>query len=129
MPTALTGSLGWTGIYPVQLGGPPLVNTFERKLPSTTTFSGEASAARPFIGHLYQNDGVTPRGTFSVLNRPVLAPTLANGGFNQIVLEVQFYASGMIWGEFVWGVPTWGGSGISVTQGNVIRLSEQGGDG
>lgn len=130
MPTALTGSLGWTGLHPVQLGGPPLVNTFDRKLPPTVPPQvGAESAARPFIGHLYQNDGVSPLGTFTVLNRPALTPTLANGGFNQILLEVAAFGTGAIYGVPIYGNPLYGGTSINVSQGNVVRLSEQGGDG
>lgn len=130
MPTALTGSTGWTGLHPVQLGGPPLINSFERKLPPTAPPQvGAESAAKPLIAHVYQNDGVVVIGTLPVLNRPVLSPTLANGGFNQILLSVQTYVTGMIWGQFIWGSQTWGGTGLNISQGNVIRLSEQGGDG
>lgn len=98
MPTALTGSLGWTGLHPTQLGGPPLTNTYARALPAV---------ASPMIAHVYQNDAVTFLGSFSVLTFPPLINTTANGGFEQIELEVASRT-------------------FTVTQGNVVRLSFQG---
>lgn len=101
MATALTGSLGWTGLHPVQLGGPPLISTFAKTIPT---------AASPLIARLYQNDGVNFLGSFSPLNLPSLTTATANGGMEQVQLEVASRT------------PT-------VTQGNVIRLTFQGGDG
>jgi hypothetical protein len=98
MPTALNGTLGWTGLHPVQLGGPPLTNTYARTLPP---------AAAPFIAHAYQNDGVTSLGTFTALTAPTLVWTPANGGMDQVQLMVSTRS-------------------ITLTQGNVIRLSYQG---
>lgn len=119
MATALTGSLGWTGLHPFQLGGPPLIQTWSRPL---------AQTALPLIAHAYQSDGVTFIGTFEVLARPSIKATLANGGQEQIVLEVPTPAAstGSVWGTFVWGVGLWGGAG-GVNLGHVIRLREQGG--
>src|SRR4030081_3384747 len=98
MATALTGSLGWTGLHPVQLGGPPLISTFAKTIPT---------AASPLIARLYQNDGVNFLGSFSPLNLPSLTTATANGGMEQVQLEVASRT------------PT-------VTQGNVIRLTFQG---
>lgn len=99
--TALTGSLGWTGLHPFQLGGPPLTNTFARTLPPLGS---------PLIAHVYQNDGVTFVGSMSVLTLPTIANVTANGGFEQVQLSVA-------------------NRSVSVSQGNVIRLTIQGGDG
>lgn len=118
MPTALTGSLGWTGIHPVQLGGPPLVSTFDQTLPTE---------AKPLIAHAYLSDGVTAQGTFSVLNRPPIKVTLANGGPESITLEVATRSPAPIYGQTLYGSTTYGGAAI--VHGAVIRLSEQGGDG
>lgn len=63
------------------------------------------------MAHAYGNDGVTPNATtatFSILNRPSLKATTANGGYEQITLEVAAPVAGL-------------------TQGNVIRLTEVGG--
>jgi hypothetical protein len=120
MPTPLTGSLGWSGLYPLQLGGPPLINTYAKTIPAQ---------ASPLIAHLYQNDGVTFIGSFQVLNLPPLVSVTANGGMEQIQLEIaSLSATGMIWGLFTWGGTTYGG-GFNITQGNVVRLTFQGGDG
>jgi hypothetical protein len=118
VPTALSGSLGWSAIHPVQLGGPPLISTWSRPLPTK---------ALPLIAHVYANDGVTFIGSFAPLNRPVLKATTANGGYDAITLEVASRGDGMLWGRFVWGSTVWGASGLNVSQGNVIRLTEQGG--
>lgn len=115
MPTALSGSLGWTGVHPLQLGGPPLVSTWSRPI---------AGQALPLIAHVYANDGVTAKGTFKVLNRPAIKSTLANGGLDQITLEVPQQSIAAIWGQFIWGTVPWGGKTI---QGDVIRLTEEGG--
>src|SRR5690348_1496776 len=98
MPTAFTGSLGWTGAHPVQLGGPPLVQTYARPLPA---------GAVPLLAHACLNDGVTPAATatFGILNRPSIKATFANGGYEQITLEVAAPIPGLV-------------------QGNVIRLTE-----
>lgn len=108
MPTAFTGSLGWTGAHPILLGGPPLINTYSRPLASKAGPLG--AEALPLLAHAYLNDGVTPAATatFGVLNRPSLKATTANGGYDQITLEVAAPVSGL-------------------TQGNVIRLTELGG--
>jgi hypothetical protein len=112
--TAFTGSLGWTGLHPVQLGGPPLVSTWDRPL---------ATAALPLIAHAYENDGVTPLGTFTVLNRPSIKATLANGGLDQVTLDLATSRVGALYGQGVYGQAVYGG----LTQGNVIRLTEDGG--
>jgi hypothetical protein len=113
MATAFTGSLGWTGIHPVQLGGPPLVSTFARPL---------ASKALPLLAHAYHNDGVTPAATatFGILNRPAIKAMFANGGYGQITLEPATKdASGNL-------VATTGPA-LGLVQGNVIRLTDLGG--
>lgn len=118
MSTALNGSLGWTGLHPLQLGGPPLVSTWARPLPT---------GAVPLLAHAYANDGVTPLSpaTFRVLNRPSWKNTAANGGQDQITLEIETVGQGStLWGGFVWGSANWGGAGLGLTQGNVIRLTE-----
>lgn len=101
MTTPLTGSLGWTGLHPRQLGGPPLTNTFARTLPAV---------ASPMIAHVYQNDAVSFLGSFSVLNFPTLVNTTANGSLDQVELEVASRT-------------------FTVTQGNVVRLTFQDSDG
>ncbi len=121
MPTALTGSLGWTGLHPLQLGGPPLVHSWSRPL---------ATTALPLLAHAYLNDGVTPAATatFAVLARPSIKDMTANGGQDQITLEIDTAGQGStLWGGFVWGGAVWGGAGLGLTQGNVIRLTEEGG--
>jgi hypothetical protein len=118
MPTALTGSTGWTGLHPLQLGGPPLVSTWSRPLPTGVV---------PLLAHAYANDGVTPLSpaTFRVLNRPSWKMMTANGGPDQITLEIETVGQGStLWGGFVWGGANWGGVGLGLTQGNVIRLTE-----
>jgi hypothetical protein len=97
MPTALTGSIGWTGLHPTQLGGPPLTNTYVRSLPSV---------ASPMIAHVYQNDAVTFLGSFAVMNAPTLINTTANGSFDQVQLEVASRT-------------------FTIAQGNVVRLTFQ----
>lgn len=117
MTTALTGSLGWSGLNPLQLGGPPLINTFSRSIPAQAT---------PFIAHAYSNDGVTPLGTLGPLsNRPALRAMLANGGYEQVTLETPISTRGTVYGAGVFGLGIYGGIG----QGNIVRLSQQGGDG
>jgi hypothetical protein len=102
VPTALTGSLGWTGAHPVQLGGPPLVNMYAKTIPAQAT---------PFIAHAYQNDGVTFIKTLGPLsNRPPMKATLTNGGYDQVTIELPAKPTG-------------------ITQGNIVRLTQQGGDG
>lgn len=112
MATAFTGSLGWTGAHPIQLGGPPLVNTYARPLPSGAT---------PLLAHVYEADGVTSKGTLQVRNRPVIKATLANGGYEQITLEVASQSTAAVYGQVTYGQPLYGGR---VLQGNVIRLTE-----
>ena len=112
---ALTGSAGWSAAHPLQLGAPPLQGFWARPLPK---------AAVPLIAHVYSNDGVTSKGTFQILNRPGIKATTANGGFDQITLEVATQSTAAIWGQFTWGTVPWGGK---VAQGDVLRLSEDGG--
>lgn len=102
--TAFTGQSGLAGASQLgllQMGGPVYAQSYDRTLPAS---------ARPLLGHAYGNDGVTPVTTFSPLNRPTLTATTANGGFNQILLNLAAPLS-------------------NVVQGNIVRLSEQGGDG
>jgi hypothetical protein len=111
VPAPFTGTLGTVGaqLGLFQLGGPPLTNTFGRSLPSLPQ---GVTDALPFIAHFYANDGVTPNtttATMSMLNRPVLSPVLANGGYNQLLLQVAAKPAGVV-------------------QGNVCRLTEQDGD-
>lgn len=115
MATAFNGSLAWTGAHPLQLGGPPLVSTWSRPL---------AKTALPLIAHIYDNDGVTFKVSFSVLNRPTLSPTLANGGYNQVLLSGASSFPAAIYGQVLYGQAVYGGR---VVQGNVIRLTEDGG--
>lgn len=117
MPTALTGSMGWTGLHPLQLGGPPLISTFDRPL---------SSQALPLIAHVYGADGVTSLGTLTVLNRPTISVMLANGGPASILLEVATRNPVPVYGQVVYGQPVYG---AQVVHGNIIRLTEQGGDG
>jgi len=108
MTTALTGSAGWSGLHPVQLGGPPLIQSWSR--PRAVTAGPLGAAALPLLAHAYLNDGVTPAAvaTFPILGRPSIVATTANGGLDQITLEVAAPIAGL-------------------TQGNVIRLTEVGG--
>lgn len=113
MPTAFTGSLGWTGAHPIQLGGPPLLNTYTRPL---------ASKALPLLAHAYLNDGVTPAATatFGLLNRPPIKATTANGGLDQITIEPATKdANGNLLATT--------GPALGLALGNVIRLTELGG--
>jgi hypothetical protein len=128
MATAFTGSLGWTALHPVQLGGPPLVSTWDRPLAVKAGPLG--SSALPLLAHAYLNDGVTPAptATFPILNRPALKTMTANGGQDQITIEVAGIPKGAaVWGSSVYGSHVWGGVGLGLEQGNVIRLTEVGG--
>jgi len=103
MTTALTGALGGIGaqLGLLQLGGPAQKFTYARSHPTQ---------ALPLIAHIYQNDGVTLIKTLSVLSRPAIIATTANGGYEQLTLELATKATG-------------------ISTGNVLRLTEQGGDG
>src|SRR5258708_785803 len=109
MPTALTGSLGWSGLHPFQPGGPPLVGSYTRPLP-TPTAGPQGAEALPLLGHAYGNDGVTPAtvATFGLLARPSLKAKTTNGGQDQITLDVAAPVAGLV-------------------AGNVVRLTELGG--
>lgn len=126
MPTPLTGSLGWSGLYPLQLGGPPLVNSFARAMASPLASTAGTPQARPYIAHVYQNDGVTSLGTVTVKSRPNLMATRANGGFGQVLLDVASRKTSAVYGQVIYGSPIYGSQ---VAVGNIIRLTEQGGDG
>lgn len=112
--TALTGSTGWTGIHPFQLGGPPLTNTYARPLPST---------ARPLLAHVYDNDGVSFKATFPVLSWSPIKATPANGGYDQITLSMARTSTISIYGQATYGTSLYGGV---LVQGNIVRLSEVG---
>lgn len=115
MTTPLTGSLGWSGLYPVQLGGPPLVNTYSRPL---------ATSGKPLLAHIYDNDGVSFKGTLPVLQWSSIKATTANGGYDQVTLSLAFASTMSIYGDAVYGLNVYDGQLI---QGNVVRLTEVGG--
>lgn len=115
MATAFTGSMGWTGLHPVQLGGPPLINTWTRPL---------SSKAVPLLAHVYENDGVTPKGTVPVLNMSSITATTANGGYDQLTLELATASTAAIYGQSIYGQAMYG---AQMLQGNVVRLTEVGG--
>jgi hypothetical protein len=119
MAAPFTGSTGWTGLHPFQLGGPPLISSWSRPVPTK---------ALPLKASVYGNDGVTFLGSFAPLNRPEIATRLANGGpQEQLTLEVDARPVGSAYGVAVYGISAYGGTGVTVTHGNVIRLSEVGG--
>lgn len=118
MTAALTGALGWSGAHPFQLGGPPVVGAWTRPIPKFGT---------PYLAHAYQNDGVTPLGTFAVRTRPAIKVRTTNGGFDPLTLAVRTGPQGSVYGAPIYGSSVYGGTSINLTQGNVVRLTEVGG--
>src|SRR5215467_7673088 len=112
MATPLTGSAGWTGLHPFQLGGPPLIHDWTRPIPDHAT---------ALLAHVYEVDGCTSKGTLKLLDRPVIQATNANGGLAQVVLNVSTRLTTAVYGQTNYGQGDYGGR---VQQGNVIRLTE-----
>lgn len=117
--TAFGVQLGTLSSAPGQilLGGIGQPGSFAQTLPPQ---------ALPLLAHVYASDGVTYLGSPGPLvNRPQLKWTL-NGGFHPIQLELADTSSwGRTYGSMIYGTGTYGG----FTQGNIVRLTEQGGDG
>lgn len=121
MTTGFTGMLGLPGSMPglIQMGGPVTTPTWAKTKPTT---------AQPLVAHIYQSDGSTfVQSLGPLVDRPVLRWT-SNGSYDPITLELpaQPGANAARFGISVFGSATFGGS---LSQGGIVKLTEEHGDG
>lgn len=118
-----TGNLGsgLSQLGVLQLGGPPAYPSaaWTKTLPTT---------ALPFLAHVYGPDGVTFQGSLKILNRPTIKYASTNGSYDRLLLDVPAGVPvANVYGSHFFGGGTFGGAVVGL--GNVIKLTEQGGDG
>jgi hypothetical protein len=70
------------------------------------------TSQKPYLAHLYKNDGITLKKTFQLLKAPALKTT-TNGGYDNLTIEVE----------------SWDQSSVGPAQGDVVKITQQGGDG
>jgi hypothetical protein len=68
--------------------------------------------AKAYVAHLYKNDGITLKKTFQLLSAPTLKYTMS-GGYHDLTIDVE----------------SWDQSAVGPAQGDVVKITRQGGDG
>lgn len=120
----LVGNLGagLSQLGGLQLGGPPAY-------PSAAWTRTLPKAALPFLAHVYGPDGVTFLQSLGpLLTRPVITYTQTNGSYDRLKLDLPAgLPAASLYGSHLFGGGLFGGSGVGL--GNIIKLTEQGGDG